>query len=195
VGVERYRVRANTHGGHSWVDYGSPSAIHELTALATRLASQHLPRKPRSTFNIGLIQGGTSVNSIAANAWMDVDLRSENAQGLSETSRQFVKMVENASNRNVRFDLEKIGSRPAAEIPREHGLVRLAARALGDVGILPQYDIASTEANEPLSRGFPAVTLGISTGNRAHTAEEYIDISPISKGLRQLASIVSYAWA
>jgi acetylornithine deacetylase/succinyl-diaminopimelate desuccinylase-like protein len=195
LGVERYRVSVNTRGGHSWVDYGAPSAVHELAALAARLAGHRLPRKPRSTFNIGLIQGGTAVNAIAANAWMDIDLRCETAQGLTELTRHLTNAVEIAGRRDVTIEIERIGRRPAAELSKEHNLVRLAARALGAQGILPNYNIASTEANEPLSRGYPALTLGITTGDRAHSAEEYIDISPIAKGLRQLVFFAANAWS
>jgi len=195
LGVERYRVNVNTRGGHSWVDYGHPSAVHELAGLASRLAGQRLPRRPRSTLNIGIIQGGTSVNSIAANAWMDVDLRSETAQGLADLTRRFMKLVESAGRKDVTFTAEKIGHRGAAEIPRDHPLVRVAARALSAENIMPHYDIASTEANEPLCRGYAAVTLGVTTGDRAHTAEEYIEVGFIPKGLRQLVSVVANAWS
>lgn len=194
LGSERYRVSVTTSGGHSWVDYGSPSAVHELAGLAARLASQRLSRKPRATFNIGLIQGGTSINTIASNAWMEVDLRCETNAGLAELNERFLRSIKDANRVNVVVRAEKIGSRPAAEISREHPLVRLAARALHEQGIIPRYDIASTEANEPLNKGYPAVTLGVTIGNHAHSDGEYIDISPIEKGLRQLAYLIANAW-
>jgi acetylornithine deacetylase/succinyl-diaminopimelate desuccinylase-like protein len=194
LGVERYRVSVSTRGGHSWVDYGAPSAVHELAGLAARLAGLRLARKPRTTFNIGVIQGGTSVNSIAPNAWMDLDLRSETAAGLAELSRQLQRGVEGSRRKDVSIEMERIGRRPAAEISKEHDLVRLAARALSELGIMPSYDIASTEANEPLSRGYPALTLGVTTGDRAHSADEYVDISPVYKGLRQLVFVAANAW-
>lgn len=194
LGVERYRVTVNTAGGHSWVDYGKPSAIHELVGLAARLTARQMSGKPRSSINIGLIQGGTSINTIAAQAWMDVDLRCETEPGLLELDRRFLDLVDAAGCSRICYSLEKIGSRPAAEISREHELVRLAARVLSEQSILPCYDIASTEANVPLSFGYPAITLGVAKGDHAHSAGEYIEISSIGKGLRQIVDLIAGLW-
>jgi tripeptide aminopeptidase len=84
VGVKRYRVKARTKGGHSWSDYGQPSAVHELAKLVVQLTALDLPKEPRTTMNVGKISGGTSVNVIAAEAFMDLDLRSEGQEALAE---------------------------------------------------------------------------------------------------------------
>jgi tripeptide aminopeptidase len=86
LGVRRYRIAVRTSGGHSWIDYGQPSAIHELTALSTRLTALELPRTPRTTLNIGVISGGSSVNTIAAEAMLELDLRSESTATLEEVA-------------------------------------------------------------------------------------------------------------
>ena len=83
VGVKRYRVTARTSGGHSWSDYGQPSAVHELARLVVELASLSLPAHPRTTMNVGKISGGTSVNVIASEASLDLDLRSEGHEALA----------------------------------------------------------------------------------------------------------------
>ncbi|MEN8173180.1 MAG: M20/M25/M40 family metallo-hydrolase, partial [Chloroflexota bacterium] len=82
LGVQRYRIRIQTKGGHSWANYGVPSAVHELAALVTKLTAIKLPRKPRTTLNVGMISGGTSINTIAAEASLELDLRSEDPQAL-----------------------------------------------------------------------------------------------------------------
>jgi acetylornithine deacetylase/succinyl-diaminopimelate desuccinylase-like protein len=91
LGVRRYRVQVQTEGGHSWLDYGKPSAIHELTSVCTRLSALEMPRKPRTTFNIGVISGGSSVNTIAAEAMVELDLRSEKAETLDATSNKVLQ--------------------------------------------------------------------------------------------------------
>jgi tripeptide aminopeptidase len=195
LGVERYRVLARTRGGHSWVDFGTPSAIHELARLATRLSGLRLPAKPRSTINIGRFEGGTSVNTIADQAWMEVDLRSETAPGLAEISGAFNQIVTNSRKPNVEILVDRIGVRPPGELPRNHHFVRLSAQAISAQNLLPRYEIASTEANYPLSQGYPALTLGLTIGDRAHSAQEYIETAPVQKGMSQLTYIIQNAWA
>jgi len=94
----------------------------------------------------------------------------------------------------VALEVEQIGWRPAGEIPAEHPLVRVVQRALGALGVVSRLDIASTEANIPLSLGYPAVTIGLTTGGRAHSREEYIDTAPFEKGLLQLIEIATHGW-
>jgi tripeptide aminopeptidase len=84
-----------------------------------------------------------------------------------------------------------IGQRPAGEIPAEHPLVRLAETCLQDVGFNPHLNIGSTDANQPLSRGFPAVTIGLTSGAGAHTVHEYINVDPLEKGMEQVVRLVS----
>lgn len=191
LGVQRYRITVRARGGHSWVDYGRPSAIHELAAFITRLESTALPEKPRTTRNVGVISGGTTVNTIAAEAWLELDLRSEDPRALEKLSAQVSALVANADHPGVRFMLESIGHRPAGEISPDHMLVNQARRCLEGVGIKPHLNIGSTDANIPLSLGLPAVCLGLTTGGGAHTMSEYINTRPLAKGLAQLADLVS----
>ncbi len=190
LGVQRYRISVCTQGGHSWVDYGRPSAIHELGTIITRLARMNVPAQPRSSVNVGVVTGGTSVNTIAADAHLELDLRSEGANALQELVRQMEEIV-NASNReDVRVMLEMIGSRPAGELLQSHPLVALAKRCIQQQGLQPNLTVGSTDANVPLSRGLPAVTVGLSTGYGAHTTNEYIHCSPVNQGLAQVIALV-----
>ena len=194
LGVERFRISINTRGGHSWVDYGTPSAVHELAALAAKLAAWRIPRHPRTTLNIGVIQGGTSINSIAAHAMFEVDLRSEGKRNLHDMVEKVQQIASGTAREGIEVKIERVGWRPAGEISKDHPLVALTAQVLRGMGIQAHTDIASTEANYPLSLGYPAVTIGVTTGDRAHTAQEYIHTAPISKGLKQIVDVVSRVW-
>lgn len=194
LGVERFRVSINTQGGHSWVDYGAPSAVHELASLAGKLANLHLPHHPRTSLNIGVIQGGTSINSIAAHAMFEVDLRSEGKRNLHDLAEKVKQTALGTAREGVEVHIERVGWRPAGEISADHPLVTLTGQVLRGIGIQPHTDIASTEANYPLSLGYPAVTIGVTTGDRAHTAQEYIQTAPVPKGLKQIVDVVSRIW-
>jgi len=193
VGVRRYRVTVKTAGGHSWADYGMPSAVHELAAIVTALASLRLPRNPRATLNVGTIQGGMGVNVLAPEARCELDLRSEEPKTLAKLTRRVEKLLAGADREGARVTVEVIGERPAGEIPANHPLVTLAARCVSEQGIAPALTAGSTDANIPLSRGIPAVVMGISTGGGAHTLNEFVDIAPIAMGVESVARFVELA--
>lgn len=194
LAVRRFRITARTKGGHSWVDHGNPSAIHSLSAFINRLTGLDLPKFPRTTLNVGVISGGTSVNTIAAQACLELDLRSEELPKLQELVSQVEELVRAFNRPMMQFDIELIGHRPSGQIPQDHSLVRLAQRSLKSLGIQPCLNIGSTDANIPLSQGYPAVCLGLTSGGGAHTVDEYINIRPLSQGLRQLALVVEGAF-
>lgn len=194
VGVRRYRVTARTSGGHSWSDYGKPSAVHELSKLVVALAAMELPSSPRTTMNVGRISGGTSVNVIASEATLDLDLRSEGREVLAELVSETERLIHAASRPGVNFEAELIGQRPAGEIEPHHPLVRLAEECLHEQGVEAVLTSGSTDANVPLSKGYPAIVLGVTTGGGAHTAQEYINTAPVEQGMEQLVSFVQKAW-
>jgi acetylornithine deacetylase/succinyl-diaminopimelate desuccinylase-like protein len=188
LGVRRYRISARAPGGHSWGNFGAPSAIHALVRLAARLARLDAPRQPRSSFNIGVIEGGTSVNTIAQSAALLLDLRSTEPAGLQALIHQVERAVEAAriADSGVTFELTTVGDRPAGSIAREHSLVRAAAAAYRAEGFAPTLEIASTDANIPLSRGIPAVCVGICDGGNEHRLDEYIEPARLPAGMRAL---------
>lgn len=190
VGVQRYRVEVHTAGGHSWSDYGQPSAIHEAAALITRITSVPLPLAPRTTLNVGLISGGTGINVLASEATFELDVRSEQRDALAAVTDRLEAAILSSRRGGVDVRLEKIGQRPAGEIPADHPLVQLAGECLTELGLPPVFTSGSTDANVPLSMGYPAIVLGVSTGGGAHTLNEYIDVSPIETGLEQLVRFV-----
>lgn len=194
VGVRRYRVTVRTAGGHSWSDYGQPSAVHELARLINRLTSLELPAQPRTTLNVGVISGGTTVNTVAAEAWCELDLRSEGTQALSSLVANADRLIAAANRPGVSVQSKVISQRPPGEISLDHRLIRLALEALREQGLDGALTSGSTDANIPLSRGLPAVVLGVTTGGGAHTEREFIDIDPIRQGMEQLVSFVTRAW-
>jgi acetylornithine deacetylase/succinyl-diaminopimelate desuccinylase-like protein len=194
VGVKRYRITARTPGGHSWSDYGQPSAVHELAKLVVELASFSLPTYPRTTMNVGKISGGTSVNVIASEASIDLDLRSEGQESLAALVSAVERLIQKASKPGVTVEWQVIGQRPAGQISTNHPLVLLAKDCLREQGMDAGLISGSTDANVPLSKGYPAIVLGITTGGSAHTVHEYINTAPIAQGMQQLVQFVSRVW-
>ena len=190
LGVQRYRITITTSGGHSWVDYGKPSAIHQLAALVTGLTHIRIPSTPRTSLNVGVISGGTSINTIAPEAHLELDLRSESSRVLSNLVSRIDHLAASFRTQEVQVAVDLIGQRPAGKIPSDHPLVTLACRCLQNEGLQPHLSIGSTDANIPLSLGIPAVCIGLSTGQGAHTVQEYINIDPLSTGLDQLVHLV-----
>src|SRR5687767_13484736 len=181
VGVRRYRVTAHTSGGHSWSDYGKPSAVHELSKLVVQLAALELPVQPRTTMNVGKIAGGTSVNVIASEAMLDLDLRSEEQQPLIQLVSAAEKLIHAANRQGVSIEAQVIGQRPAGDVGVNHPFVKLAEECLREQGLEAALISGSTDANVPLSMGYPAIVLGVTTGGGAHTKREYINTAPVAQ--------------
>lgn len=190
LGVLRYAIEIHTRGGHSWVNHGQPSAIHEIVKLADRLIAIPIPTAPRTIMNIGIISGGLSINTIAPTARIEIDLRSEDQATLDSLAASVVAIAKAAHRREVDVSPQIIGNRPPGGIPADHPLVEMAVAALEEVGVEPRLNIGSTDANIPLSLGIPAVCLGITHGDGAHTQGEMIYTQPIKNGLKQLVSVI-----
>jgi len=193
LGVRRYRIRVHTKGGHSWVDYGNPSAIHEMADLVVKIKDFPIPVEPRSSMNVGVITGGTSVNTIAADASFELDLRSESLRALTNLTEQVESLVKEADRKGgeaVRVNAEVIGDRPAGGIPAKHPLVKAAIEGLAKNGIEAKLNIGSTDANVPLSLGLPAICVGLTSGGGSHTTGEYIDTKPVAQGLATVVDII-----
>jgi len=193
VGVKRYRIRAYTAGGHSWSDYGQPSAVHELASLITKLISIQLPREPRTTMNVGTISGGTGINVVAAESVCELDLRSEDPAVLLKIADQVEGHLDDANRDGVKVNGEIIGQRPAGEVPPDHPIVKLALDCTRALGVQTVLTGGSTDANIPLSLGIPAVVMGVTTGGGAHTSYEYIDTEPVGKGMDGIVRFVEQA--
>jgi acetylornithine deacetylase/succinyl-diaminopimelate desuccinylase-like protein len=197
VGSHRYRVRCTTTGGHSYADFGRANAIEVLCGLVEDLYAIELPTSAITTMNVGRIEGGTTVNSIAQTASMLYEYRST-SQGCLETMHEaFEDAVQAHRGDDRTIDVEAIGIRPGNGDVDPIALEDLQARC-GDVvratmGLEPTFAPASTDANVPLSLGIPACTMGTIAGGLAHTREEWVDLASLPAGLAAiLALMLSY---
>jgi acetylornithine deacetylase/succinyl-diaminopimelate desuccinylase-like protein len=197
VGSQRYRVTCTTTGGHSYADFGRANAIEVLCGLVEGLYAIELPTSARTTMNVGRIEGGTTVNSIAQTASMLYEYRST-SQGCLETMHEaFEDAVQARRGDDRTIEVQTIGIRPGNGDVDPVALAALQSRC-GDVvratmGLEPTFAPASTDANVPLSLGIPACTMGTVAGGLAHTREEWIDLASLPAGLAAiLALMLSY---
>jgi tripeptide aminopeptidase len=190
VGSTRWRVRVTGPGGHAWEEASQPSAVHEAARLITALAALAQPGPPKATVNVGLTEGGESVNSRAQRAEFLVDLRSGDPAAL-DTLRAAARAVLEDPAVPLGVSVHAIGERPAGQLDPGHPLATLAAEVLREAGIAPRLTAASTDANAAYPRGIPALTLGITTGEGTHTEQEWIDVDPVATGLAALAATVA----
>lgn len=188
IAVRRFRLEVRTPGGHSWGDFGSPSAVHVLGDLISKISNLPVPPEPKTTYNFGVVEGGTSVNSIAATATGLLDIRSVDPGELDSVVAAVQELVvEAASQSDVEIDLTQIGDRPAGQLPRDAEPVVWAADALRQVGWKNVIFMGgSTDANIPLSMGLPAVCIGLAKSGNTHRLDEYLDPTHLPKGLGQL---------
>ncbi|MFN8581037.1 MAG: M20/M25/M40 family metallo-hydrolase [Gemmatimonadaceae bacterium] len=203
VGSNRYKVSFRGPGGHSYGAFGMPSPIHALGRAIAKIAEIRVPTSPKTTFNVGVIEGGTSVNTISPLGAMDVDLRSESADELAKLDAMFRRAVADAlkeendrwpnSSVKVTVDIEDRGVRPASVRRDDSIIARVASGAGQALGFTPEMGAGSTDANIPMSMGLQAVTMdGGGQGKGAHsTAESYDDGARGYLGPQWVALVVS----
>jgi tripeptide aminopeptidase len=186
IGVRRFRITVEGPGGHSWGAFGAPSAIHVLARIIAALETLPLPAKPKTTYNAGVIEGGTTVNTIARQATALLDLRSAGVLELANLVQALEELIPRFVVPGVEITLETIGERPAGRIGRRAPLVREAVAALQAVGQESvEFTAGSTDANIPLSRGYPAVCIGITRAANTHRPDEYMETAAIPQGVGQ----------
>jgi tripeptide aminopeptidase len=190
IAVRRLHITARTEGGHSWLHFGRPSAIHGIIRLGARIDGITPPTNPRTTFNIGMIEGGQSINSIAASASMWLDLRSENREALEALEQEVRGYINALQSEELSFSVEIVGDRPAGYLDSDHPLVQGALTALSRVGVRGTLETGSTDGNVSLAENCPTVTIGITRGGNAHRLDEYIETSPVAQGMQQLITLV-----
>jgi tripeptide aminopeptidase len=189
VGSKRWKVTVKGPGGHAFGSFGLPSAIHGLGQIIASISALRVPREPKTTFNVGLIEGGTSINTIAPMATALLDMRSVDVTALDKLARQVKTIVEQHGSNGLQTTIEVLGERPAGRRHIQDPLVQLATRVLQWVGVEPHYVASSTDANIPMSLDIPSVCVGITRGDYAHTVNEYLSIEPIQQGLAQLVRL------
>ena len=197
LGSRRYRVTMSGPGGHSWGDFGVVNPVHALGRAIARFASYAAPHSPRTSYNVGLIEGGQSVNSIPESASMSVDMRSTSREEIDKLEAYLRRVVELAvreensqramSGTSLSATLEIQGDRPSGETPVTSRLVRTAMECSRALGIEPRLDCSSTDSNIPISLGIPAITIGAGgISNNCHTLAEWYDPAGRELGLKRL---------
>ena len=203
LGSRRYRIQYDGPGGHSWSAFGGASPIHALGRAISMFddeATHFTARGPRTSYNVGRIGGGTSVNSIAFEAWLEVDMRSEDRtrlMGLDSIFREIARRAlreENAARRDgdpLTLHVELVGDRPSGMTDPGDPLVQRAMAAVSILGNAPELRTSSTDSNIPISMGVPAITLGRGgiSGN-GHAPDEFWVNIDSSRAIRRALLIL-----
>lgn len=193
----RFDVTISGPGGHSWSDYGVANPVHALARAITAFTDQRLPTSgsPRSSYNFGILEGGTSINSIPAQARTKLDIRSESAAKLDEIAALLTSTVERAievendraTGGKVSGKIKEIGARPGGRLPDDALILHCVRAADAHLGIRSHLDCASTDANIPLSMGLAAVSIGAGGhGGGAHTPQEWFHPEGRELGLKRI---------
>jgi acetylornithine deacetylase/succinyl-diaminopimelate desuccinylase-like protein len=197
LGSRRYRVTVIGPGGHSWGDFGIVNPVHALGRAIARFASYPAPLAPRTSYNVGIIEGGSSVNAIPERASMVVDIRSVSSDEIEKLEAYLRRVVEIAareensqrsmSGTSLTCEFEQVGDRPSGETPVNSGIVRAAIECSRALGIEPRLDCSSTDSNIPISLGIPAITLGVGgISSNCHSLTEWYEPAGRELGLKRL---------
>ena len=205
VGSRRYRVTFKGPGGHSYGAFGIANPVHALGRAIELISNFEVPANPKTTFSVGRIGGGTSVNAIAAESWMEVDMRSADAASLKSLDERFRRAMSLALDaENARWkdrgkltvDVALVGERLAGRTPAASPIVEAAASVTRALGLVPQLQEGSTDANHPMGLGVPAITTGGGgRGTGGHTIDETWDSTNSWQGSQRvllLAIALSY---
>ena len=188
VGSMRYRITVEGPGGHSWGDFGKRNAIQAAASIITDLSDIDLPTSPKTTLNVGTIAGGISVNTIAPSCSFLLDLRSVDAKELAKLNAS-VERILNRKRKEITVTADLLGVRPAGQVAPTARITRIASAILESMGIAPTGDASSTDANIPISRGIPAVCIGLTHGGNVHKEDEFIEREPVARGVYQLLGL------
>lgn len=188
VGSRRYRVTFKGPGGHS---YGAFGIVNPMSAMATAITEFYKikpPAKPKTTYSASVTGGGTSVNAIPSEVFLEVDMRSEDKAALADLDKRFLAIIDNAVTAEnaarstkvgkITTELKLIGERPAGGTPAGAGIVKATAGAVKAMGFTPEFYASSTDSNIAMSLGIPAVTIGYGgAGERSHSLDEFVDVA------------------
>jgi acetylornithine deacetylase/succinyl-diaminopimelate desuccinylase-like protein len=197
IASRRFEVIVSGPGGHSWSDFGEPNPITAIARGIVKFSSTRVPESPRSSYNFGVIEGGTSINSIPARAAVKVDLRSEDENELGRLESALRDAMAGgakdeisawrASDDSLKLELRSVGVRPAGKLAADSPLVATVRSVDTYLGNQSQIESSSTDANVPLSLGIPAIAIGSGgRGAGTHTLDEWFDPAGRELGLKRL---------
>lgn len=190
VGSRRYRVAFKGPGGHSYGAFGLVSPAFAMAGAMQKFGKLTVPAKPKTTYSVGVVGGGTSVNSIPFETYMEIDMRSESRAELQKLDESFLSLINEAVQEEntarstaqgpITADIKLIGDRPSGETPIESPIVQTAAASIRAAGGRPTYSWSSTDSNIPISLGIPAITVDSGgRGGRAHALDEWISVDKV----------------
>ena len=194
VGSKRYRVEIDTEGGHSYSAFGNRNAIVYLASLIDALYTIKVPENGKTTYNVGTISGGTSVNTIAQHAEMLYEFRSDERESLEIMEQHFMAAIAFYRTKGIEVRVTLVGDRPCAGNVSQEKMEEMMARA--DVAAMKRYGhglrfgSGSTDCNIPLAEGIPAICVGCYRGAGAHTRGEYVEIESLLPGLRFAGDLI-----
>mgnify|MGYP000908142798 FL=1 len=194
VGSYRYSVTVKTTGGHSYLDFGTPNAIEILCGLVEDIYKIQVPTEAKTTYNVGRIEGGTTVNTVAQEAHMLFEFRSTAQSCLEEMEKKFNNIVDSWRNKGGEIEVELLGVRPGNGPVPEKELEEFTAKSADVIRnfFFEELDFSaySTDGNVPLSMGIVANTIGTVSGGGAHTREEWVDLDSLPAGLKIALSLM-----
>lgn len=197
VGSHRYKIEVKTAGGHSFGNFGRTNSIAVLAQLINKLYSVTLPENGRTTYNVGTISGGTSVNTIAQNAEMLYEYRSNKAENLEYMQNQLAEIVDSFKELDAEITVTKVGDRPcgsSVDEARHKELTDKAVKVIEKIyEITPRIGSGSTDCNVPLSMGIPSVCVGCVKSSGAHTRREYMLEESLEPGIAVALSMINYS--
>ena len=198
VGSRRYRVEVLTEGGHSYSKFGNRNAIAYLASLIDSLSMIKMPEEGKTTQNAGLIQGGTSVNTIAQQAEMLYEFRSDRRENLQLMDEHLQAAVAFYRAKGAQINVNLIGDRPCSgdvdPVRHQAMMDRTAEAVRRHFGAEPRFRTASTDCNIPLSLGIPSIGVGCYSGDGAHTREEFVRIDSLLPGLRLCFELILHSF-
>lgn len=196
VGSRRYRIEVDTEGGHSYTAFGNTNAIASLASIIGSLYQVQLPKKGKTTYNVGLISGGTSVNTIAQHAEMLYEFRSDEMESMEQMQDQLDAILQHYRQQGLQIRTTLVGDRPCTgqvDASRQEALMNRASAATARYyGKEVTFESGSTDCNVPLSMGIPAVCVGCYCGGGSHTREEYVEIDSLLPGLKVAFDLIMY---
>jgi tripeptide aminopeptidase len=202
VGSKRYSVRFRGPGGHSFGAFGIVNPMYAMAQAIVALSRIEVPAEPATTYCVSIVGGGTSINAIPEETWIDIDLRSESASELAKLDARCREILmtaveqENAARSTdegaITLEIKMVGDRPAGSTPLHADITQYATAAYRAQGFEPGHEASSTDANIPMSLGIPAIKIGSGgTGGRAHSLAEWIDVEKTSSVAGMSASLAA----
>ena len=190
VGSKRYRISVKTEGGHSFGAFGNRNAIYYVAKMIDTFYSLKVPDIGKTTYNVGVIEGGTSVNTIAQNCSMMYEYRSNKKEGLAFMDHFFDSVIASFQTFGIEVTVEALGDRPCKGDVDPSGLTKIVMEASEKYGYHRTEECGSTDCNIPLSMGIPAVCFGVYEGKGAHTREEWVDVESTRDGMKILSEVL-----